>query len=124
MIQITTTMANLPLNCTFDSDDWLKLAGHWYPVALSREVADGPVAAKLLDELLVIYRLNGAIVIANNLCPHRGEPLSMGNLDGTGLTCAYHGLRFIANRRCNRIPAQPNEAIPEKLHLRTYRAVE
>jgi phenylpropionate dioxygenase-like ring-hydroxylating dioxygenase large terminal subunit len=124
LIQPASTATDLPLNCTFDADDWAKLARHWYPIALSREVADGPIAAKLLDELLVAYRLGDQVVVANDLCPHRGVPLSMGKHDGEGVACAYHGLRFGRDGRCNLIPAQPNQAIPQKLHLHTYPAVE
>src|SRR5580698_2971454 len=120
LIQPAPADANLPLNCTFDADDWAKLSRHWYPIALSREIETGPVAVKLLDELLVVYRLDGQVVVANDLCPHRGVPLSMGRHDGKGIACAYHGLRFGTEGRCNMIPAQPNQAIPEKLHLRTY----
>jgi vanillate O-demethylase monooxygenase subunit len=123
-VQINSSDIDLPLNCTFDPDDWSKLACHWYPVAISREVKDGPVAGKLLDQSLVIYRVGDEVVVANDLCPHRGVPLSMGTHDGTGVACAYHGLRFGAAGRCNRIPAQPNDAIPQKLHLRTYPAEE
>src|ERR1700761_7155365 len=124
VIQPVDPAHDLPLNCTFDADDWMKLARHWYPIALSREVADGPVAAKLLDALLVAYRIDGQVVVADDLCPHRGTPLSMGGHDGKGITCAYHGLRFGEGGRCNMIPAQPHDAIPQKLHLRTYPAVE
>jgi phenylpropionate dioxygenase-like ring-hydroxylating dioxygenase large terminal subunit len=60
------------------------------------------------------------VVVANDLCPHRGVPLSMGKYDGKGVACAYHGLRFGSDGRCNLIPAQPQEAIPQKLRLRTY----
>jgi len=124
MDEITPVGGDLPRNCTFDASDWDKMARHWYPVALSREVTDGPVAAKLLDELLVVYRVDGQVVIANDLCPHRGVPLSMGKHDGRSLACAYHGLRFGAGGRCVMVPAQPNAGIPNKLHLRTYPAHE
>jgi phenylpropionate dioxygenase-like ring-hydroxylating dioxygenase large terminal subunit len=120
VVQPPSPVTDLPLNCTFDADDWAKLARHWYPIALSREVIDGPVAAKLLDAPLVIYRADGQVVVANDLCPHRGTPLSMGKHDGKGIACAYHGLRFGSDGRCNLIPAQPHDAIPQKLHLRTY----
>lgn len=114
----------LPRNCTFDAGDWQKLAQHWYPIALSSEVANKPVSAKLLDVPLVVYRLDGQVVIADDICPHRGVPLSMGRHDGSGIVCAYHGLRFGKDGRCNRIPAQPDATIPSKLHLKTYPAVE
>jgi phenylpropionate dioxygenase-like ring-hydroxylating dioxygenase large terminal subunit len=114
----------LPRTCTFDPDDWQKLAAHWYPVALTRDVSLRPLAAKLLDAPLVLYRSGEQVVVADDLCPHRGVPLSMGSGDGDGITCAYHGLRFGKDGRCNRIPAQPQTNIPARLHLRTYPAVE
>lgn len=113
-----------PPNCTFDETDWKLLARHWYPVALAREIGDAPVAATLLDEPLVIYRVHGQLIVARDVCPHRGVPLSLGRHDGEGVVCRYHGLRFGAEGRCNRIPASPDTAIPAKLHLTTYPAVE
>jgi phenylpropionate dioxygenase-like ring-hydroxylating dioxygenase large terminal subunit len=123
-ISRTEDTSDLPRNCTFEAPDWRILARHWYPVALVRDVETGPVAATLLDEMLVIYRAGGELVVANDLCPHRGVPLSLGKHDGTGIRCAYHGLRFGADGRCNHIPANPDTAIPPKLHLKTYPAVE
>jgi phenylpropionate dioxygenase-like ring-hydroxylating dioxygenase large terminal subunit len=85
---------DLPRGCTFAAADWAILARHWYPIALEREIEDGPVAAKLLDERLVVYRVGTEIVVAQELCPHRGVPLSMGTYDGGGVVCRYHGLRY------------------------------
>jgi phenylpropionate dioxygenase-like ring-hydroxylating dioxygenase large terminal subunit len=113
------TDPHLPRNCTFDPQDWLKIAAHWYPVALTREVSYRPVAARLLDAPLVVYRAGEQVVIADDLCPHRGVPLSMGSGDADGLTCAYHGLRFGKDGRCNRIPSQPQTNIPARLNLHT-----
>jgi phenylpropionate dioxygenase-like ring-hydroxylating dioxygenase large terminal subunit len=114
----------LPSNCTFDPHDWQRLATHWYPVALSSEVIDKPVAAMLLDEPLVVYRVDGKLAVAKDVCPHRGVPLSLGTHDGQGVVCRYHGLRFGADGRCNRIPSSPNTPIPTKLQLKMYPAVE
>ena len=114
----------LPRECTFDAADWAILAQHWYPVALSREVTGAPLAVRLLDEPLVAYRVNGSVVVAGDICPHRGVPLSMGGGDGSGITCAYHGLRFGEGGACVHVPAHPTAKIPAKLNLRTYPAVE
>jgi vanillate O-demethylase monooxygenase subunit len=84
----------LPHGCTFAPHDWRILARHWYPVAIAREVADVPLRAKLLDQPLVIYRFEGEVVIAPDVCPHRGVPLSMGRLGPRGVVCPYHGLTF------------------------------
>jgi len=114
----------LPRECTFDPDDWRIIARYWYPIALAREVGESPLGVTLLDQPLVLYRVDGAIVIANDICPHRGVPLSLGQGDGRGITCAYHGFRFEAEGRCVDIPAHPQAKIPSRLHLRTYPAVE
>ena len=120
-----TKQRSLPGGCTFDPPDWHILSRHWYPVALTREVDDGPVGATLLDAPLIVYRTgDGNLVVANDICPHRGVPLSMGRYDGGAITCAYHGLRFGAGGRCIRIPAHPDRAIPDQFHLATYPAIE
>jgi len=113
-----------PEGCTFAAEDWKILAAHWYPVALSSAVGAGPHAAMLLDEPLVLYRVHDELIVARDLCAHRGVPLSLGRHDGEGVVCRYHGLRYGADGRCNRVPASPKLPIPGKLRLRTYPAVE
>lgn len=114
----------LPRDCTFLPEDWRLLARNWYPVALGRELGNGPLGVMLLDAPLVLYRAGEAIVVADNLCPHRGVPLSMGKGDGRTIACAYHGFVFGAEGRCRHVPANPDNNIPPRLHLRTYPAVE
>jgi nitrite reductase/ring-hydroxylating ferredoxin subunit len=114
----------LPRDCAFDPADWAVLARCWFPVALSRDVVDAPVAATLLDEPLVVYRTGDTVVVANDICPHRGVPLSAGTGDGLDVACAYHGIRFGAGGRCVAVPAHPTAKIPARLTLRTYPAVE
>jgi phenylpropionate dioxygenase-like ring-hydroxylating dioxygenase large terminal subunit len=89
-----------PEGCTFAAADWKILAAHWYPVALSSEVGVGPHAAMLLDELLVLYRVHDELIVARDLCAHRGVPLSLGRHDGEGVVCRYHVLRYGAGGRC------------------------
>ena len=47
----------LPRDCTFTETDWRALAPFWYPVAHSHEVTDKPLATRLLDERVVVYRV-------------------------------------------------------------------
>lgn len=113
-----------PAHCTFEPEDWQRLARFWHPVARSCDVGAAPVKARLLDELLVIYRIKGQVVVARDVCPHRGVPLSLGFHDEEGIICPYHGLRFGENGQCNRIPSSPDQPIPAKLHLTCYGAEE
>ena len=110
----------LPRDCTFAESDWRILADYWYPVARSCDVTDKPLAARLLDQRLVIYRTASGLTIANDLCLHRGAPLSMGQIVGGELMCAYHGFRYDGEGKCVCIPAHPGTAIPPKLRLATY----
>lgn len=115
---------DLPRDCSFDAADFAILARCWYPIALSREVTTAPMAATLLDESLVIYRTGDRVVVANDICPHRGVPLSAGTGDGHTVACAYHGIRYGAGGACVSIPAHPAAKIPARLRLRTYPAIQ
>ena len=119
----------LPHNLTFTPDDWQILARYWYPIATVDEVTGGPLGVTLLDVPLVVYRVggdDGELVVADDLCSHRGTKLSLGEDqgDGEGIRCPYHGLRFGSGGKCTAIPAHPGDRIPERMHLTTYQAVE
>ena len=114
-----------PRASSFTEASWRLLASFWHPVAYSAEVTTRPVAVQLLDQRLVVYRANGTVAIADDVCIHRGAPLSRGAIaDGT-LVCPYHGLRFDGSGRCVAIPAAgPGAVIPARLHLATHLAAE
>lgn len=115
---------NLPRNCTFDPHDWEILSQYWHPVAFAADVTDKPFAATLLDESLVVFRSNGQVVAARDVCPHRGAPLSRGWVDNGQIVCPYHGLAYSADGKCRHIPSQSEGPIPERLKLTTYAAQE
>ncbi len=121
---VSAEALTMPRDCTFAESDWRVLVNYWYPIARSCDVADKPVAAKLLDQRLVIYRTSRGLTVANDLCLHRGAPLSMGHLEGDELMCAYHGFRYDSAGQCVCIPAHPGAAIPPKLKLHTYPVAE
>lgn len=117
----------LPANCSFRESDWQVLAGFWHPVAFAGEVGDEkPLAARLLDVDLVLYRTSAGVAAARDLCPHRGTRLSAGRLHDDMLVCPMHGLHFDRSGACRRIPsmAEPDPKIPAKLCLQSYRCVE
>jgi phenylpropionate dioxygenase-like ring-hydroxylating dioxygenase large terminal subunit len=119
-----STTASLPLGLTFDADDWRRLASYWYAIARSADVGEQPYAAMLLDQPLVAYRVGGELVVARDICAHRGVRLSLGKADGQGVVCPYHGLRYGSGGLCNRVPSSPGERIPARLKLMVYPAVE
>jgi vanillate O-demethylase monooxygenase subunit len=117
----------LPREATFDPADRAILARHWHAVAQAADLGDRPLAVRLLDQRLVVYRVGDEVVVASEFCSHRGVPLGYGTMaadDGpAGVICPYHGLRFGTGGRCVHVPAQPDRAIPAQFHLRTYPAV-
>jgi phenylpropionate dioxygenase-like ring-hydroxylating dioxygenase large terminal subunit len=110
----------LPRDCTFAESDWRVLANFWYPVAVADRIKTQPVSVTLLDQKLVLYRTSQGVVAANDVCLHRGVPLSMGWIENDAIVCRYHGFRYNAQGRCVEIPAHPGAAIPPKLCLKTY----
>jgi vanillate O-demethylase monooxygenase subunit len=114
----------LPRHCTFTESDWQALAACWHPVAFSDEVTNRPLARKLLDEALVVYRTSSGVCVAKDLCIHRGALLSLGSVESDEIVCAYHGFRYNAAGKCTRVPALPEAPIPPKLCLTTFPAVE
>lgn len=115
----------LPRDCTFTPADWQALSPFWYPVARCHEVTAKPLAVRLLDERVVVYRFSdGSVAAARDICYHRGVPLSLGHVEGDEIICRYHGLRYDREGRCTCIPAHPGGAISPRLHLDVYDAQE
>jgi len=111
----------LPRECTFSESDWKALAPFWYPVAHAQEVTQKPLATRLLDERVVLYRLSdGTVKAARDICYHRGVPLSLGHVEGDEIVCKYHGLRYDREGRCVCIPAHPGGAISPRLRIDMY----
>ena len=53
----------------------------WHPVARVEDLAGGgPVAARLLDEDLVLWRSGDEYLAWRDLCVHRGTRLSLGHV--------------------------------------------
>jgi phenylpropionate dioxygenase-like ring-hydroxylating dioxygenase large terminal subunit len=100
------------------------MAHFWHPVAYASEVTDGPVAATLLDERLVLVRLGGEVRCFRDLCVHRGTALSLGAVERDELRCAYHGWTYGPDGVCTKIPARFGSNIPSRAKLTRYACQE
>ncbi len=116
--------SDVPRRSTFDPGDWRILAGFWHPIAFAHEIGEKPVAAKLLDVDLVIFRTSAGVTVARDLCVHRGTKVSGGWISNDRLVCPMHGLEYEGSGRCVRIPsvADPDLKIPSRLRLNVYRS--
>jgi phenylpropionate dioxygenase-like ring-hydroxylating dioxygenase large terminal subunit len=100
------------------------LVEDWHPVARVEDLDRGaPVAARLLDEDIVLWRAGETVHAWKDLCVHRGTRLSLGKVvGGERLECPYHGWTYGADGRCVLMPAHPDQAPPAKACVTTYRA--
>lgn len=97
----------------------------WFPLILSAELTDKPVAATLLDTDIVLWRTNEGVSAFRDLCIHRGTRLSLGTHDGETLMCPYHGWCYDADGAVVHIPAVPPERpIPDQARVQRYACME
>lgn len=116
----TAQKTTYPRGCTFSESDWDALYPFWYPIAFSHDLKAEPISATLLDQRLAIWRTSAGVSVANDICLHRGVPLSMGRVEADQLVCKYHGFHYSADGHCVLVPADPAARIPAKLCLKTY----
>lgn len=85
------------------------LLGRWYAVCKSIEVRkDRPYGGKLLGRKVVLWRDEAEkIQCIEDYCPHRGAPLSLGEVHDGNIGCRYHGLVLDGTGTILRVPAMP-----------------
>lgn len=102
------------------------LRGQWYPVAKSVEVkASRPYGTRLLGEKIVLWRdAAGKINCIEDFCPHRGAPLSYGEIHEGNIGCRYHGVIVNGEGVVVRVPAMPECALEGRKALKSYQVTE
>ena len=69
-------------------------------MALHEVVGLGDLAAgqgrivEVAGKQLAMFNVDGSYHAIDNSCPHRGGPLGDGMLNGTTVTCPWHGWQF------------------------------
>ncbi len=74
----------------------------WFPICLSREVPAGKIlGVDFLDGRVVVYRgANGEARVMSAYCAHVGADLSVGDIQGDTIRCAFHHWRYDGNGVC------------------------
>lgn len=49
---------------------------------------------EVAGKVLALFNVDGTFYALDNSCLHRGGPLGEGELDGTTVTCPWHGWRW------------------------------
>ena len=79
----------------------------WYVAAWADEIGETPLARRICNEPVVLFRdRQNRVAALLDMCCHRGAPLHMGKVVEEGLQCGYHGLIFDRSGACVRVPGQ------------------
>ncbi|HXO02365.1 MAG TPA: aromatic ring-hydroxylating dioxygenase subunit alpha [Stellaceae bacterium] len=95
----------------------------WYIAAWGDEIGDKPLARRICNEPIVLFRdTQGHAAALADRCCHRSAPLSLGTVVEGGIQCGYHGLVIDAAGKCVKVPGQ--RQIPTDATVRSYPLVE
>ena len=95
---------------------------YWYAVEEVRRVKPGTVVEVIFwKRSIALFRgTDGSFHAIDNRCAHRQLKLSMGEVQGCRLVCAYHGWQYDGDGRCVAIPHDRYGRGLPKVPLRTY----
>ena len=57
-------------------------------------IAEVPPGSATLVGEVAVFNVGGSFCATQDKCTHRGGPLSEGTLEGSTLTCPWHGAQF------------------------------
>ncbi|MBM3273842.1 MAG: Rieske 2Fe-2S domain-containing protein [Candidatus Sericytochromatia bacterium] len=96
----------------------------WTAICRRADLGRKPLAVTVAGVALVLFRdSSGAARALEDLCPHRGVPLSLGRVRRGNLQCAYHGWEFDGQGLCRLIPSDV-EPTGARLTCRAFEARE
>lgn len=93
----------------------------WHPVARVEDIGTGPHLVILLERRLTIACIDDSWIAFDDRCVHRGASLSLGEIDGSCLRCAYHGWAYDADGVVVEVPANPEVSANLTVGLGRYR---
>ena len=98
----------------------------WQPVALSAELKDLPVAIRILDEDLVVFRdRSGQVGLLELHCSHRGTSLEFAQIEERGIRCCYHAWLYDVDGKLLETPGEPAEStLKDRLYHGAYPTLE
>ncbi|GLC44619.1 hypothetical protein PLESTB_001326400 [Pleodorina starrii] len=88
------------------------LQNFWYAAALSDKVDSTPLKVDILSRTVTLWRgEDGKVHCLDNVCPHRGAPLSSGwsktaKNGKSCVVCPYHGWAFNGEGALEEVPSQ------------------
>ena len=66
-----------------------------FNIAKTNDVPPGEAAAFTIEgQKIALFNVEGTYYVIGDTCTHRGGPLSEGDVQGTTVTCPWHGAHF------------------------------
>jgi nitrite reductase/ring-hydroxylating ferredoxin subunit len=64
-------------------------------IANTEDVQEGSaIAVEVAGEKIALFNVEGSYYAIDDTCTHRGGPLCEGEVEGTEVTCPWHGATF------------------------------
>lgn len=84
--------------------------GTFHKVIEVNELAPGSgKVVEVSGQRIALFNIGGTFYAIGDTCTHRGGPLSEGTLEGTTITCPWHGAEFDVTTGKNLAPPAPKE---------------
>jgi phenylpropionate dioxygenase-like ring-hydroxylating dioxygenase large terminal subunit len=95
---------------------------HWYAVEYDKQVKPGRVVeVRFWGRSIAVFRgADGRLGALENRCAHRHVKLSIGQVTGCRLTCAYHGWSYDAEGRLTDVPHELFGRRLDKVKIASY----
>ncbi len=82
--------------------------GTYVKVAKEQDLAPGKaLAVEVSGQRIALFNIDGTCYAIGDTCTHRGGPLCEGELEGTTVTCPWHGATFDVTTGKNLSPPAP-----------------
>lgn len=100
------------------------------PLIATKDIPEGSSAECVAEgRIFAAYRVNGEFQVIDGICPHAGGPLGKGSLNGSIVTCPWHGWQFdvqtgahcLNQRLCQK--KFETEVIDDVLHIRLEQSI-
>ena len=91
--------------------------GEFVRVTGTTDVKSGQgIVVEVNGKTLAVFNVNGAFHAIDNTCIHRGGPLGEGDLEGSVVTCPWHGWQYdVTTGACVANPAAKVERYEVKV---------
>ncbi|MGH7174366.1 MAG: Rieske (2Fe-2S) protein [Gemmataceae bacterium] len=87
-------------------------------VATIQEVPTGKAKqVKVGGKTLAVFNIDGGFYALDDICPHRGGPLSEGELSGIQVVCPWHGAAFDVTTGAHLCPPARGDVASYKVQI-------